>query len=60
MQSLQTAPSSNHPSSQVITNVNQGSDKTSSWIMNSSITWAKYIVVNKYFEVPVATEQFPL
>lgn len=47
MQSLQTAPSSNHPSSQVITNVNQGSDKTSSWIMNSSITSAKYIVVNK-------------
>lgn len=47
MQSLQTEPSSNHPSSQVITNVNQGSDKTSSWIMNSSITSAKYIVVNK-------------
>lgn len=28
--------------------------------MNSLITWAKYIVVNVYFEVPVITEQFPL
>jgi len=55
-ESLQTATSSNHPSSQAITNVNQGSDKTSLWIMNSSITWAKQIVVNKYFEVLVAIQ----
>lgn len=28
--------------------------------MNSLITWAKYIVVNVYFEGPVVTEQLPL
>lgn len=37
-QALRTAPSSNHPSSQIITSVNQCSDKACSWRTNSLIT----------------------